>query len=332
MAIPNSIKSYLNKRGISDATIENSGIIWDGNRIVIPVKDINGQTLFNKYRRSPLSESGPKYSYDKGATAQLYNIQSIDKANTIVITEGELDTLVLESHGIPAVSSTGGSGTFREEWGELFTGKEVFICYDNDIPGVMGALNVQGVIRHAKIIELPSRPNVKDVTDFFIDSQRPVPLFTMLMANAHTYSVPGSNPTIKELNGRLVDAVAERRRLLNGEESVIYIEGIIDDLVGRIELKRKKAKPIGPSIDGDRLQRAKSVSILSMQTSFMKFNRDGFSHCLWHSEKSPSMHYIASSNRVHCFGCGKHGDAIDVYMQIHKCTMKQALEVLAPKV
>jgi hypothetical protein len=39
-------------------------------------------------------------------------------------------------------------------------------------------------------------------------------------------------------------------------------------------------------------------------------NREGKIHCPWHEEKTPSCHVFP--NHVHCFGCGKTGDVVDV--------------------
>jgi DNA primase len=33
--------------------------------------------------------------------------------------------------------------------------------------------------------------------------------------------------------------------------------------------------------------------------------------CISHSEKGPSMHVY--EDRVHCYGCGFHGDVVDVW-------------------
>ena len=60
----------------------------------------------------------------------------------------------------------------------------------------------------------------------------------------------------------------------------------------------------------------------------IKVDRSGFAKCIWHSEKSGSMKYYPKDNRVHCFGCGKRGDAIDVCMEVNKLTINQAIAFL----
>jgi DNA primase len=59
----------------------------------------------------------------------------------------------------------------------------------------------------------------------------------------------------------------------------------------------------------------------------IKFSQ-GKARCLWHNEKTGSMHFYKETNRVHCFGCGKGGDAIDVYMALNNVAFKDAVEKL----
>lgn len=301
---------------------------WDGSRIVIP---ING--VFNKYRRSPFSEYGPKYSYEAGATSAIFNMKSLEAYDTIVITEGEFDALCLESAGIHAVSSTGGSGTFEKEWGKMFENKTVYICYDNDEAGYRGAIRVKTVIPHAGIIELPHKDGIKDVTDFFMKEDRPLDSFVSLMAKAHFFSIPkeedgNASRTLRELRSSLEDMLMKKRLLLNDGKSSRLIDHAMEYLNKRIEayeyiLKRGKKKNLSGET-GDRIKTAKSVPI----TFILKFDPSGFAKCLWHTEKTASMHYYEKKNIVHCFSCDAHGDSIDVYRKLHNCSIKDAIDAL----
>ncbi len=136
------IRTYLNSRGISDETIECHKISWDGTRIVIPIFDVTGMWLFNKYRRDPELALGPKYTYDSGSTMALYCHDLILRAPRIVICEGEFDALLLQQMGFPAVTSTGGAGSFREEWVKDFINKDIYIVFDNDAAGLRGATRI----------------------------------------------------------------------------------------------------------------------------------------------------------------------------------------------
>src|SRR3990172_1803363 len=94
--IPENILSWLYGRGLTDEVIIQSNLDWNGDELVIPVRDENGNFLFNKYRRNPNSSEGPKYRYEKGSSVALYNshtLSTIDKSEPIFICEGELDCL-----------------------------------------------------------------------------------------------------------------------------------------------------------------------------------------------------------------------------------------------
>ncbi len=72
------------------------------------------------------------------------------------------------------------------------------------------------------------------------------------------------------------------------------------------------------------IARAKSVPI----PTFIKFNRDNTACCIWHNEKTPSMHYYEKQNRVKCFGCDKLGDVIDVVQQLQRVGLKEAVKII----
>lgn len=50
--------------------------------------------------------------------------------------------------------------------------------------------------------------------------------------------------------------------------------------------------------------------------------------CLWHDEKTPSMH-LSKHNRLRCYGaCGKSFDSIDTYRQLHGVSFHDAVRSL----
>ncbi len=334
MTLPSALIGYLNERGISNETILKHKIGWNGHTIVIPISNQAGTVIFKKYRRSPNSDVGPKYTYDKGSVAAIYNIENLHHAKSVVITEGEFDALVLESNGIVAVSSTSGSATFKPEWAKHFFGKEVFICYDTDEAGIAGAIRVASIIPHARIISLPKGQEIKDVTDFFVKVERPLPKFLSLMAEAKGYNI-SLNPAnvvlddkeiLRRAKIKLDDCVGERRRIQNDGKDSATIEKIIEYYCGIIEKLESKTKkrPVTEPLDGTRIDKAKAHPI----DNLIEFNGHGFAKCLWHEDSTPSMHYHKDMNRVKCFGCSFYGDAIDVYQKLKGCSVKEAIDAL----
>jgi CHC2 zinc finger len=66
-------------------------------------------------------------------------------------------------------------------------------------------------------------------------------------------------------------------------------------------------------------------------TDFIEFDRAHFARCLWHEEDTGSMKYYPKNNTTHCFGCGKHGDVIDVVMKQFNVNFTSALKILLKK-
>ncbi len=66
---------------------------------------------------------------------------------------------------------------------------------------------------------------------------------------------------------------------------------------------------------------AKQVPI----TSMVKVRRDGKTSCIYHTEKTSSMH-IYKDNHFHCFGCGKTGDVIDIFMTLNNVSFTEAVK------
>ena len=166
-----TIDSYLTEHGISDETIKKFGLLQShhqsyGDQIVFPVKDIEGNFLFNKYRNLAWSKGGeiPKFNYDVGSSAQLYNLQTIKTSEYAFIFEGEPDVWKASEDGIPAICSTSGANTFEQPWVEILSSKKVLICYDNDNAGQEGIKKILEMIPDALPIPLPE--GVKDYCEF----------------------------------------------------------------------------------------------------------------------------------------------------------------------
>lgn len=139
-----------------------------------PAKDLctDGCTC-DKYWGTAGSNSGvlfdPLHVLRSGEASARYR-----GTQAVVLTEGELDAVVLAQHGIPACSSISGSQDTRCLEG--IQGADVTLCYDQDTAGLAGAEkvadflrkqgNTVGVVRW----RTEPRPNgkvfPKDVTDF----------------------------------------------------------------------------------------------------------------------------------------------------------------------
>lgn len=186
-ALTQEIRKYLNDRGIPDELIDKFklglGTFYGKEWITIPVKNINSNYVLVKLRKLPddTSDSPKMLVYPKGAEHQLFNIEIIKENSEIVICEGEFDCLVLLANGIPAITSTGGCTTFKDEWLEYIKGLDkVTVCFDKDEPGKKGAekaIKILSEIEDLDVwkIDLPElEPGHKDVTDFLVHEGKPI--------------------------------------------------------------------------------------------------------------------------------------------------------------
>lgn len=336
--LPQRLHEWLNARGISDSVIATYSLSWNGKELIIPVQDENGVVLFNKYRRDPEVDTGPKYRYEKGATSALFGLQSIKDATEVFVCEGELDALVLISKGFAAVSTTGGSGTFEQEWKDHLFTKQVFICYDNDKPGWKGAFVVQDVIPWAKIVWLPSSVGEHgDITDYFVKLRKSADDFKKLITTARSYELPADYAEVatkKELTelarqyANKLDCYLEvARQMRTAYQSDAPVQLLLEmyriahaDVTRRIKYFRKTRA----TTDKNRIEAAKQVSM----HEYLKIRRDKLTTCPWHDDTNPSAHYYEKQNKIYCFSCSKGGDVIDVVQTLNNCNLEEALTLI----
>lgn len=328
--LPQTIYNWLlNERMLSPEVIKKAGLHFneDTGEVAIPVYDEDNNFLFNKYRRNPNKTDGPKYRYDAGASVALYNIQTLKSNDTVVICEGEFDALVLESNGIAAVSSTGGTGTFKQEWVEWFDRKHVFICQDSDEAGIKGALKILTYIKHASIIMLPDG---QDITDLYRNGESIEPH----IEQSQWYRMPEIFDQRPETQAELKKSIKFDSMTADGllseynQKRTLFSKIYLNIWVDSYKTKQRMLKSMkivnaarnDPGM-GDKIQRAKQVPI----DGFLQFNRQKRAKCLWHDDSDPSMYYYEKDNRVKCFSCGQHGDVIDVVQKLENCTFLEAI-------
>jgi hypothetical protein len=162
-------EQYFKEHGITQASIKKFDITYNKKKIIFPIKDTEGNVLFNKYRYLDFDKSkdGPKFSYDEGSTSCLFNVSALAENNYVFLVEGEPDCIRLDQEGITAVCGTSGAATFKEEWLELFDGKKVFVVYDNDKAGDEGSAKILDLLPTAIPIRLPD--GFKDICEYFGD-------------------------------------------------------------------------------------------------------------------------------------------------------------------
>lgn len=178
------------KRGLTKETIEKYQIGWDGERYTIPVRGRQDE-LLNVRRYDPLAKQGKDKmkSWAVGTgSRQLYGAEILNTSDSVIITEGEMDTIIGRQHDLPTLSHTAGASAWDERWNESFEGKVVYICYDCDDAGRRGARRVARSLelfaKQIHIIALPLKGNGEDLTNYFVDQGYTTADFYNLMHEA----------------------------------------------------------------------------------------------------------------------------------------------------
>lgn len=163
---------YLADRGISEeaARAARLGVVGTPapthdsyvGRLCIPYVTPAG-VLGLKFRS--MNGTDPKYLCLPNSKPLLYGVQAFfESADTIAITEGELDALILTHEvGLPAVGCPGVS-TWQEHHPRCFTGYDrVLIFADGDGPGHDLAKRISRDLDQAQVIHMPDGTDVTDV-------------------------------------------------------------------------------------------------------------------------------------------------------------------------
>lgn len=224
-------REYYRQRGLTDETIDYFKLGWDGTRYTIPVM-VGGQVVNIRRRRDDANrrEKGEKMLNTAGfGTATVFNQDCLKAAETVIIAEGEFDTMLLVQHGWTAVCGTAGCGTFKPEWLSLFASKRVYVCYDNDLAGNSGAAKVAALFgERARIVTLPEEVGeAGDVTDFFVRLGYTDADFEGLLQTAKPYESP---PAVPEEGARAVHLAQSAHSDLVGKqvEVKVLVAGKLD--------------------------------------------------------------------------------------------------------
>lgn len=168
------------KRGITDWTVRKALVGWNRDHYTIPVYS-PGRALWNVRNYDPGATGGRSKMWNTRGMgkARLYPIGMLERTklnDTVLLCEGEWDTLLALQHGYLAVTRTDGAGKpWHDEWTWRFVGLRVFLCYDHDRAGhdsndVAGEA-LRGAASEVRQCHLPFRYKEKrgnDLTDYLL--------------------------------------------------------------------------------------------------------------------------------------------------------------------
>lgn len=111
-----------------------------------------------------------------------------------------------------------------------------------------------------------------------------------------------------------------------------WYDSIIDPLKKRIAflemlLHISQIKNAGLEKNPLDISRAKNVPI----STLIQVNQQGFAHCPFHVDDTPSFRVYTKQNRFHCFSCNFDGDSIDFTQKFYNLDFKSAVKFLNEK-
>lgn len=208
-----TLQFLLEERGLTLDAIKKFQIGWNGERYSIPIYDEHWNLVnIRLYTRMPVDNKQKVINYRDAdgntyGKVRLYGIENLmQESKAIVFAEGELDRIICESKGIPAVTSTAGAGSWDRSWTRYFKNvKKVYACCDNDSAG--SSANAKLLRRLAGVTEVailnwPSDfPAKGDLTDYFIAGHSKQDFVKLLKTNANAATtLPDDHEEIDDSN------------------------------------------------------------------------------------------------------------------------------------
>lgn len=200
-------------RGISEETIKRFTLGWDqaSRAFSIPVYLEDGR-LFNIRMYRPDAPSDRKIYWfrkkDPNIPVPLYPVDMLIGTDWVVLCEGEMDALLANQYGIPAVTGTSGASSWHVDWSERFRDKFVFIAYDRDTAGERGsklvAEHLEPFASKIHIVRIPLRKKGADVSDLFLNKHYTAEDFKDLLRKSKPYQKRVQDPMLMEPNNTSV--------------------------------------------------------------------------------------------------------------------------------
>lgn len=156
-------------KGWNYTTLAALDVGMRGNRLTIPVRDLNGEIV--QYLRY-WPESQPKMLATKGhRRTPLYALLD---TGPVWIVEGETDAISIACAGFAVIGAPGASAKAHSDWCEPVRGRDVIVCMDYDEPGNKAALKWarSAAARGAasvKIVTFVGRAPAFDVSDLLLE-------------------------------------------------------------------------------------------------------------------------------------------------------------------
>ena len=162
-------REYWYKRTLTDSTIDSYRLGKYDGFSVVPIYYKDEFINFQCRRDNPKKVIIPWY---KGIGPVLFNSNILPLLTTVFITEGLVDSILLNQLGYPAISHTGGAYGWQGTWFSAFTNiNKIYYIADNDYAGLFAAKKVANCLgtQKVKIVLFNTDIEKYDTADFFRD-------------------------------------------------------------------------------------------------------------------------------------------------------------------
>jgi hypothetical protein len=179
-----AIDTLFERKGVKLETAARARLGFNGRYFKIPVFSPDREVWnVRTYDMQPTNGRRKIWSVRGMGSARLYPVGMLLRSlkhESIMLCEGEWDTLLALQAGYIAVTRTDGAGKpWHEEWTELFEDRRVFLCPDRDRVGIESAEQTRDelvdVAQLVKFVNLPypiTKKNGKDLSDYLLGSTK----------------------------------------------------------------------------------------------------------------------------------------------------------------
>ncbi len=162
-------RQYWYDRKLTDKTIDRHRLGYYDGWNLIPL--YRGNDFVNFQCRRDVPNRAFKLWYRiEGWKPVLLNPELLSLVDTVFITEGAVDSILLNQEGIPAISQSGGAGHWNPEWIRYFDKvKRIYYIADNDEAGRWGAYKVATSLGMDKVLiyQFEGKKEKYDTGDWF---------------------------------------------------------------------------------------------------------------------------------------------------------------------
>jgi hypothetical protein len=162
-------RDYWYRRGLNDSTIDRYRLGKYDGFYTLPIFMDGSFRNFQLRNDTPEKVIRPWY---RGVGGLLFNSDILQIIDSVFITEGPVDCILMNQEGFPCCSHTGGSNGFKENFFKYFNRQKLiyYVC-DHDHVGLMAGKLVAKILgeNRVKLIIFNDQKEKYGFKDFFLD-------------------------------------------------------------------------------------------------------------------------------------------------------------------